>query len=413
MDRRVLDDDETLRVFRRRRAQRACIPLAIAAAVVLAILAVLAPHRPVAGPAAHLPGWSLAALVLVAVGVSVTGILVAGRRPLDDLEEQRWGIVEATVLSALAIGYVVGAIVLDLLGARTVAEAAIRAIEQTVTGMHAFVRGLIDAWESGWLGADAARLLGELILFATGLLIDLGFTLIDAWESGWLGVAAAVGCVLAYALLARAAWRIAGPDPLPAQVSPARRAPRHTYRRARWRGLAGRSRVRPDHGREAPRWTGSVVSRRWCWHAVGWACTAAVPIVLQAQWGVWGLVVPAVIAGAALVHVGRAWTVLRVDSLGLQIRQPLLRRTVLAVDRVDLAAVDVAAFDPAAWSRRAYGVIRRGRTVGYRDRACGPALQLSLIGGDQLVVTLPAAIAAAAAEALTVEMSGERPTQAA
>ena len=109
----------------------------------------------------------------------------------------------------------------------------------------------------------------------------------------------------------------------------------------------------------------------------------------------------AVFIGTALVDAGRAWTVLRIDAERLEIRQPLLRRTVLAVEHADILAVAATTFNPTGWSRRAYGVIRRAKTIGYRDRSgVSPALHLSLTGGYELLVTLPAHLTADAQQAV-------------
>jgi hypothetical protein len=60
---------------------------------------------------------------------------------------------------------------------------------------------------------------------------------------------------------------------------------------------------------------------------------------------------------------------------------------VFAVDRAAITACRAHHLRPDGWSARAYGVIRRDRGVGYRDRRHGTALHLSLTDGYELLVT--------------------------
>ncbi|MUN38907.1 hypothetical protein [Actinomadura litoris] len=186
----------------------------------------------------------------------------------------------------------------------------------------------------------------------------------QAFHPAWWAHPAAIAVIAAVS--GAVGWVLAGGDPdLPtATVRPGPEAPRITL---------------APHQRTA--WCRSVVSHR----------TFAVAGVL-AGLGLLGVFTMPGIAGVltvilAALLASHATVTVRVDQRGVTLAQSIPRRALIMVPFHHIEHA-TAAPSPAGLPRGAYGVVADGTVFGYRSRASGPALRLTLSGGRECVFTV-------------------------
>lgn len=172
-------------------------------------------------------------------------------------------------------------------------------------------------------------------------------------------------------------WLASGPDPAPplATTPPGPDAPRMP--------LADGERVL---------WTRSLVSRPALGLAVLWLAGAA--YMGWADVGP-GLLTAVLYGGVAVLAVTRSWARVRVDSAGVHVEQPLLRRALVGAGIDEIVEASPRTVRPERLSWSDYGVLRQRGLIGYRATRSGEALHLDLAGGREFLVTVPDARTAA------------------